>query len=93
MRVRLWFWGWLIAAATIALVSAIRRDRASVPFALGAGCAAALEAAGLAPGAQWLAFAGVSAAIFVAANQHRYRPRHARKGLGRHGERAPEDDA
>jgi membrane protein implicated in regulation of membrane protease activity len=88
--VRLWFWGWLIAAAAIALVSAAARDRSSAPFALGAACAAALEAAGLPPATQWLAFVGVSAAVFVVFNQHRYRRRHDSRGLGRHGERPPQ---
>lgn len=88
---RLWFWGWLVAAASIALVSAIVRDRASAPFALGAACAAGLEAAGLTPAAQWIAFVGVSVLAFLALNMHRYRPRHERHAAGRHGERPPLD--
>ena len=89
----LWFWGWLIAAVAIALVSAVVRDRASAPFALGAGIAAALDAAGLPPAAQWIAFVGVSAAVFLVFNQQRHRRRHDRRGLGRHGERPPLDES
>ena len=72
----MWFWGWLIAAAAIALVSAIARDRSSAPFAVGAAFAAILEALRLSPAAQWLAFAGVSAAVFIVINQRRHRRRH-----------------
>jgi membrane protein implicated in regulation of membrane protease activity len=80
---RLWFWGWLIAAAAIAFVSALMRDRASAPFAAGAALAAALEAAGMAPAVQWIAFAGGSAIIFLVVNQDRYRPRHTRGASAR----------
>jgi membrane protein implicated in regulation of membrane protease activity len=90
---RLWFWGWLIAAIAILVVSAVFRDRASAPFALGAGCAAALEAAGFPPSAQWLAFAIVSAVVFVIANRAWYRPRHDRRGLRRQAGRSAGDDA
>ena len=83
----LWFWGWLISAAAIAVVSAVGRDRASAPFAVGAACAAALEAAGLTPAVQWIAFATVSAVVFVAANRAWYRPRHVRGGSASDGER------
>jgi membrane protein implicated in regulation of membrane protease activity len=83
--VRLWFWGWLIAAAAIAIVSAAARDRASAPFALGALTAAALEAFGISPGAQWIAFAGVSMVVFAVTNRAWYRPKHGSRRLGRHG--------
>jgi membrane protein implicated in regulation of membrane protease activity len=82
--VRLWFWGWLVAAGAIALVSAMRRDRTTAPFAVGAACAAALEAARISPDMQWYAFIGVSAVLFVAVNSRRYRPRHSGGELGRH---------
>lgn len=88
---RLWFWGWLIAAAAIALVSAVARDRASAPFALGALCAAGLEALGISPGAQWIAFACVSMVVFAVTNRAWYRPRHAGRRLGRHGAHPTED--
>jgi len=82
--VRLWFWAWAIVAVGIAVGSALGRDRYSAPFAVGAVCAAALEAAGGSPGAAWLVFAGVSSAVFVAVNRRRHRPRHARAASGRH---------
>lgn len=87
----LWFWGWLVAAAAIALTSAVARDRASWPFAVGAACAAAFEAIGLPPTAQWLAFAGVGSVVFVIANRSRYLPRHGRAGAGRHAGRQPDE--
>lgn len=90
--VRLWFWGWLIAAAVIALVSALARDRASAPFAVGAVSAAALEAFGVAPGAQWIAFAGVSTIVFAVTNRAWYHPRHTTGGLGRHGAHRTDDE-
>jgi len=89
--VRLWFWGWLVTAGAIALLSAARRDRTTAPFALGAACAAALEAARVSPELQWYAFIGVSAALFVALNRRRYRARHAGGELGRHHSRPGQD--
>jgi membrane protein implicated in regulation of membrane protease activity len=89
--VRIWFWGWLTAAAAIAAVSALLRDRASFPFAIGAGLAAALEAAGADPALEWLVFAGVSFIVFAVANSSRYKPRHLRHGLSRHDAGAAED--
>jgi membrane protein implicated in regulation of membrane protease activity len=90
--VRLWFWGWLVTAGAIALVSALRRDRTTAPFALGAACAAALEAARISPDMQWYAFIGVSAVLFVALNRHSYRARHSGAGLGRHHAQPSADD-
>ena len=81
---RLWFWAWMIVAAGIAVGSVAARDRASAPFAVGAICAAALEAAGGTPGAEWLAFAGVSSVAFVALNRRHHRRRHGWTGAGRH---------
>lgn len=81
---RLWFWGWLVAAVSIAVASALVRDRASAPFALGAACAAALEAVGGDPAAEWIAFAVVSSVAFVAVNRRRHRRRHGYTGAGRH---------
>ncbi|HEY5516865.1 MAG TPA: hypothetical protein VIL15_01215 [Coriobacteriia bacterium] len=81
---RLWFWAWTIVAVGIAAASVLARDRSSAPFAVGAACAAALEAARATPGAEWIAFVGVSSVVFVAVNRRRHRPRHARTGAGRH---------
>jgi membrane protein implicated in regulation of membrane protease activity len=81
---RVWFWAWLVVAAGIAVASAVARDRASAPFAVGAACAAALEAAGGTPGAEWLVFAGVSSVVFIAVNRKRHRRRHGWTGAGRH---------
>lgn len=82
---RIWFYGWLVAAVAIAVVSLVARDRASWPFAVGAGTAAAIEAIGLDPAIGWAAFAGVSFVVFAVANYRRHRARHLRRGLGRHG--------
>lgn len=81
----LWFWGWLVTAFAIAIVCVVIRDRAAVPFALGAALAAAFDAAGAGPVAQWVAFVGLSFAAFIVVNRLRRRPRHLRRGLGRHG--------
>ena len=81
---RLWFWGWVVVAVSIAVASALARDRASAPFALGATCAAALEAAGGSPGAEWIAFVSVSSVVFLAVNRRRHRRRHGYTGAGRH---------
>jgi membrane protein implicated in regulation of membrane protease activity len=89
--VRLWFWAWMIVAVGIAAASALARDRASAPFAVGAVCAAALEAAGGTPGAEWLVFAGISSVVFVAVNRVRHRRRHGRNGAGRHSVGHAED--
>ena len=81
---RLWFWAWVVVAIGIAVGSAAARDRASAPFAVGAVCAAAVEAAGGTPAAEWLVFAGVSSVVFVALNRRRHRRRHGWTGGGRH---------
>jgi membrane protein implicated in regulation of membrane protease activity len=90
--VRIWFWGWLVAAVAIAAVSALLRDRASFPFAIGAALAATLEAVGADPALEWAAFAGASFIVFAVANYARYRPRHAHRGLGNHGTATPRED-
>jgi hypothetical protein len=89
--VDLWFWGWLIASAAIALTSVVARDRASWPFAVGAACAAAFDAMGLPPAVHWFAFAGIGSVVFVIANRRRYLPRHNRAGQGRHAGRVRRD--
>jgi membrane protein implicated in regulation of membrane protease activity len=83
--VHIWFWGWLVAAVAMAAVSVVARDRAALPFALGAGLAAALDAWGLGPAVQWIAFVCASFLVFAVFNRLRHRPRHLRRGLGRHG--------
>jgi membrane protein implicated in regulation of membrane protease activity len=82
--VRLWFWGWLIVAVSIALLSVVTRDRTAAPFAAGAAAAVLIESFKGSPGWEWIAFAGVSSAVFIATNRRRYSPRHARGGAGRH---------
>lgn len=89
---RIWFWGWLTAAAVIAAVSALLRDRTSFPFAIGAGLATALEAAGADPALEWLVFAGVSFIVFAVANSSHYSPRHTRHGVARRDAGAPRED-
>jgi membrane protein implicated in regulation of membrane protease activity len=83
-HVRVWFWGWLVACVALAVASAVARDRASAPFAVGAAAAAALEALGASPALEWAAFALVSAALYVAVNRRRYR--------GKHGPGAPREE-
>jgi membrane protein implicated in regulation of membrane protease activity len=90
--VRIWFWGWVVAAVAIAAVSVVLRDRASFPFAIGAAFAAALEAVGADPSLELAAFAGASVIIFAVANYAPYRPRHLHRGLGRHGVSATRED-
>jgi membrane protein implicated in regulation of membrane protease activity len=90
--VRIWFWGWLVAAVAIGAVSALLRDRASFPFAIGAALAAALEAVGADPALEWVAFAGASCIVFVIANSAWYRPRHTHRATGRHASRAAGDE-
>jgi membrane protein implicated in regulation of membrane protease activity len=80
-----WFWGWMVAAAAMASVGVVAHDRAALPFALGAGLAAACDAAGAGPVWQWAAFVGASFIVFAVVNRRRHRPRHLRRGLGRHG--------
>jgi len=82
----LWFWGWVIVAASVGAASALARDRFSAPFAAGATAAAVLEAAHVAPSAQWIAFATLSSALFLVVGRRRtrYTPRHRRNALGRH---------
>jgi membrane protein implicated in regulation of membrane protease activity len=89
---RIWFWGWIVAAVAIAAVSAVLRDRVSFPFAIGAALAAALEAVGADPSLELAAFAGASVIVFAVVNYARYRPRHLHRGLGRHGVSAPRED-
>jgi len=90
--VRIWFWGWLVAAVAIATVGVLFRDRASFPFAIGAALAAALEAVGADPATEWLAFIAASSIVFAVANYARYRARHQHRGLGRHGAGSPHQD-
>jgi membrane protein implicated in regulation of membrane protease activity len=90
--VRIWFWGWLVAAIVIAAASALLRDRASFPFAIGAAIAAAIEATGADPLLEWVAFAVTSCVVFAVVNRQRYRPRHLRPGIGRHGSSPSEAD-
>jgi membrane protein implicated in regulation of membrane protease activity len=83
--VHIWFWGWLVAAVAMAAAGVAARDRAALPFAFGAGLAAALDASGLGPIVQWIAFVCASFIVFAVVNRRRHRPRHLRRGLGRHG--------
>lgn len=89
---RLWFWGWLIVAVSIALVSAFSRSRASAPFAVGAAAATALEAFRLSPSLEWIAFAGVSSVVFIAMNRASYQRKH-HHARGRHAQGQTGDDA
>jgi membrane protein implicated in regulation of membrane protease activity len=74
-------------------VSAVTRDRASAPFAVGATAAALVEALFGTPGWEWIAFVVVSSVLFVALNRRpTYRPRHTPSGVGRHSPARPSDE-
>jgi membrane protein implicated in regulation of membrane protease activity len=82
--VRIWFYGWVLAAALIALVATAMRDRYTAPWAAGAAAAAGLEALRAPLEWQWGAFFVISAALFIAFNGVRRSPgRHARRSSKR----------
>lgn len=80
---RPWFWGWLVAAVALAVVSALTRDRHTAPFAVGAFAVVGLEALRASPAVEWVAFVVVSGALYVLVNRRRYLGRHARRSAGR----------
>jgi len=82
--VELWFWGWLVVAASTAVVAVVMRDRTAIPFAVGAAAAALVEATLGKPAWEWAAFGGVSIVLFVALNRRTYRKRHTHDPKGRH---------
>ena len=69
------FWAWIATAVLLALCEAVTGGLYIIPWALGAAVAAALEAAGISTGWQWLAFVGVSSVVMVAVQRARLRRR------------------
>jgi membrane protein implicated in regulation of membrane protease activity len=63
------FWAWFAVAVLLALGEAVTGGLLVMPWAIGAGVAAVLEALHVNSGWQWIAFAGVSIALFVAAQR------------------------
>ena len=75
----LWFWSWVILALVCLVSEAVTGGYLVIPWALGAGTAALLDALGAAIGWQWIAFVGVSSVLLVAGQrlivQRRANPR------------------
>jgi membrane protein implicated in regulation of membrane protease activity len=63
------FWAWLCVAIMLALGEAVTGDLLVLPWSIGAGVAAILEALHAPSGWQWIAFGVVSSALFVAAQR------------------------
>ena len=74
----LWFWSWITLAVIFALSEAVTGGLLVIPWAVGAGAAALLDALGVPMGWQWIAFVGVSSILVVAGQRliiQRRRPR------------------
>jgi membrane protein implicated in regulation of membrane protease activity len=63
------FWAWICITVLLALGEAVTGGLLVLPWAIGAGVAAALEAMHADPDWQWLAFLGVSVVLFLAAQR------------------------
>jgi membrane protein implicated in regulation of membrane protease activity len=63
------FWAWVCVAVLLALSEAVTGGMLVIPWAAGAAVAALLEALHVSSGWQWLAFVGVSMALFVVAQR------------------------
>lgn len=63
------FWAWVIIGVVCALAECVTGGLYSLPWAFGAGLAAALEAFGVSSGWQWIAFLGLSSVLVVAAQR------------------------
>jgi membrane protein implicated in regulation of membrane protease activity len=64
-RVELAFWAWVTVAVILAAGEILSSELYVLPFAAGAGVAAALTALDASAGWQWIAFAGVSSVLTV----------------------------
>ena len=60
------FWAWVTLAVLFALAESVTGGLLVLPWSLGAGTAAALEALGVPVQWQWIAFVGVSSVLLVA---------------------------
>lgn len=63
------FWAWIATAILLALGEAVTGGLLVLPWAVGAGVAAVLEALHVDMSWQWIAFLGVSFVLFVAAQR------------------------
>lgn len=63
------FWAWISVAVILVLAEAVTGGLFTLPWAIGAGCAALLEALGVSGGWQWLALVGVSSVLVVLAQR------------------------
>ena len=59
-----WFWIWVVLAAVLLIAELLTTGLFMLPFGLGAGIAAAMNAAGLELVWQWLGFLGFSLVFF-----------------------------
>ena len=64
-----WFWSWIVLAVIFALGEAVTGGLLILPWALGAGVAAALEALGSPVQWQWISFLAVSAILTILAQR------------------------
>ena len=60
-----WFWSWISLVVVFALGEAVTGGLLILPWAFGAGVAAALDAFGIAVQWQWIAFLVVSSVLTV----------------------------
>lgn len=65
----LWFWSWVILAVVFALGESVTGGLFVLPWSAGAALAAVLDAVGVGPGWQWIAFVGLSSALLVFAQR------------------------
>ena len=63
------FWAWIIVAVVCVLGECVTGGLVTLPWAIGAFVAAALEAAHVAAGWQWVALVAVSSILLVAAQR------------------------
>ena len=64
-----WFWSWLALTVIFALGEAVTGGLLILPWAIGAGVAAALDALGFAVQWQWICFFAVSFVLTVLAQR------------------------
>jgi membrane protein implicated in regulation of membrane protease activity len=63
------FWAWICVAVLLALGESVTGGLLVLPWAIGAGAAAILEALHADPAWQWIAFLALSSILFVAAQR------------------------
>lgn len=63
------FWAWIVVAVVCVLGECLTGGLLTLPWAVGAFCAALLEAVHVGYGWQWIAFVGVSSVLLVLAQR------------------------